>query len=253
MSNSSTVSVPKRRSKKWEVVNLVVDGTAVELREIPFRRLSWGHTYDADGNVIGHPKEQKLYEARLDGAFVALVARPHGFGKQAFLLERVGFEPNEYYLEGLGYAEFHGAGVPEDRKLYTLERVAERLVEERRKTVISRGATVSSLPTPDEFREFKAAVTERKRLDEEESERERKRFWKESNERILREEQSRLDTVGGLEEILQTFGGQLSNYQRDALLRAIENASTPSGEYTHMMIRRREKELDEELRASRAE
>jgi hypothetical protein len=72
----------KKRTKKWETASFVVDGVAIELREIPFRRHEWGHNHDADGNVIGHPMEQKLFEAWIDGNLVGRAAKPHGFGKQ---------------------------------------------------------------------------------------------------------------------------------------------------------------------------
>lgn len=251
MSQTAGDKTAKKRTKKWETASFVVADVAIELREIPFRRLEWGHERDADGNVILHPKEQKLFEAWIDGQLVGRAARPHGFGKQAYLLERVGYAPHEHYIDGLGYEEFHRAGVPEASKLYTLEQVATRLVEERRKRTGSYGHRVSSLPTTEELASYKVAVAEAKAADEAEQTLSREKFWRESNERILREEQSRVDTMGGLQEILDTFGPQLSNYQRDALLKAIEKSSTPSGEYTQTMVRRREKEWEESLRANK--
>lgn len=249
MTEESGGKSARKREKKWEVAAFDVDGAAVELREVPFRRHEWGHNHDADGNVIGHPREQKLFEAFIDGQLVARVAKPHGFGKQAYVLERVGFARHEHYLEGLGYAEFHGAGVREEHKLYALDQVAARLVAERKKIAVQRGQRVSSLPTVEEFNAYKAAIERAKEAEEAEQKASQERFRRENNERIMREEQSRVDTLGGLQEILDAFGTQLTNYQRDALLKAVDKFSTPSGEYAHTMLRRREKEWEDEQRA----
>jgi hypothetical protein len=251
MSNEVAKNAVKKRTKKWEIASFVVDGVVIELREVPFRRLSWGHSHDADRNVIGHPKEQKLFEAWIGDHLVGRASKPHGFGKQAYLLERVGFDPHEHYVAGLGYEEFHGVNVPESSKLYSLDQVAARLVEERRKLTGTHGQRVRSLPTAEEFRTYKNAVEKAKAAEEAEQALSREKFLRENKERIMREEQSRLDTLGGLQEILETFGPQLSNYQRDALLKALDKSSTPSGEHTQTMLRRREKEWEESVRAAK--
>lgn len=251
MSEKSGGKVAKSKTKKWVVESFVVGDVAVELREVPFRRYDWGHNHDDEGNVILHPKEQKLFEARIDDVLVGRAAKPHGFGRQAYILERVGFDPHEHYVDGLGYVEFHRAGAREEDKLYTLEAVASRLVEERRKVTGTRGLRVSSLPTEEELRAYKAEVEIAKVAQEEESRISAERFRRENNERIAREEQERVDTVGGLQEILDAFGPQLSNYQRDALVRAINRSSTPSGEYTQTVIRKQEQDWRDRMRAQK--
>ncbi|WP_327209943.1 hypothetical protein [Rhizobium leguminosarum] len=251
MSQTAGDETAKKRTKKWETASFVVDGVAIELREIPFRRHQWGHNYDADGHVIGHPMEQKLFEAWIDGNLVGRAAKPHGFGKQTYLLERVGYAPHEHYLEGLGYEEFLGVKASEASKLYDLDKVAARFVEERKKITGTRGQRISSLPTSEELQAYKLAIEAAWEAEEAEQKLSRDKFSRESNERIMREEHSRVDTVGGLQEILETFGSQLSNYQRDALLKAIDKSSTPSGEYTQTMLRKREKEWEESMRANK--
>ncbi|MCZ7862705.1 hypothetical protein O9X98_15120 [Agrobacterium salinitolerans] len=187
-----------------------VSGRKVELTRIPVRTDK--SIFRGEESV--KPREQALFEIRLDGAFVAHAVRPFGVGKKAFKIERL----YKGYDEDIGDDIAYGNGyLPETDRLLTLESVAEKAVELRDAT----RRDISSLPTQEELTAYRKARSERRAAEKAESE---ARDLQRKADRIAEreaEDANFRDVIEGLKSIDERLSGQLNNFEINALRIAI--------------------------------
>lgn len=202
-------------SARKQINTFEIDGHSVRLTRIPVRRWDWGYTTDKDGNQLGHPRDQALYEVYVDEQLVGYVSRAHGWGKQAFLIERLE-APSGWF--GLGpehpYDQSHDAPA-----LLELEDVAQAVVGLRERLY---DEEISYLPTQAEINARVVSVTKQQAEDDLAlQERIRTRDEEMRLERE-QEEQRRQEVVEGLLSIDSRFGTSLSNLEIAALRTALE-------------------------------
>jgi hypothetical protein len=170
------------------------------------------------------PLERNLYEIRVNGAHVGFASRGYGVGKQQFVIERLG------YSDISSNRIAHGRGSPyNDVKLFELQEVAQTAAALRSK--VDHKTKLPILHTLEEFEEFRAAEAEANRIAEEERAADRRRWDAELKASQAAEKQKRLDTVDGLKSIDERLGKSLTNFEMDALKRAIEHFSKNPNAY----------------------
>lgn len=201
---------------KQEVRTFSIDGMQVELTRVPVRRYDWDHREQREGEPWGHPKEQALYEIRIDGEHVGLASRPHGFGRQEFQIHRLG---ENFSTWRLGEVLVHGGrSCKNEHRLFDLDQVAMKSVELRKAKHFS---NLRRLPTLGELRMFVAAEKREEARREAESKARREQWDREAAEQKRAAEEHRLEVLGGLQSIDERLGAQLSNYEANALRLAI--------------------------------
>lgn len=200
-----------------------VNGARVELTRVPVRRYDWDHREQRDGEPYGHPKEQALYEIRIDGLHVGLAYRRHGFGRQWWNIDRLC--PQYSHTAGMGEQTVTSRGwVENDKRLWTLEQVAAEAVKLRREK--GWGGKPFKLATEDEIEAFVKLYRRREADEERESKRRRAQWDREAAEKKRQAEENRLEVLEGLQSIDTRLGGQLSNFEANALRTAIQRYAT---------------------------
>ena len=202
---------------KDESHDFEIDGLRVVLTRFPIHRQSLDSLYTnrryGPGRVeLGHPGEQRRYEVRVDGDHVGWAVRRFGGGRQPY----EGLALFEGYMHGMGE---HGhpelSGRPRDRHRnasFELVDIARRFAKWRKDRV---ALTWNEIVARNRREIAKAEREER----EAEASRVADRV---KHKRELRErEEQRADAVDGLREIDARFGSELTNYQAEALRRAI--------------------------------
>ncbi|MFZ3482101.1 hypothetical protein [Sphingomonas sp. 3-13AW] len=203
---------------KPDLQTFSVDGAQVELTRIPVRRHDWDHRAPREGEPHGHPREQALYEIRIDGQHVGLAYRKHGFGRQWWNIDRLC--PQYGHMAGMGRQTVTARGCVEDAKrLWDLAAVAREAVKLRREKTCE--SKPPKLATEDEIKAW-VKLYRRQEAEEERASKERRAQWdREAAEQKRVAEERRLDVLGGLQSIDERFGGQLSNFEANALRVAI--------------------------------
>lgn len=207
---------------KEEVHRFQSDGSSVLFRRVPIHRnpvdgIPGGRRYGKAQTLLGHPGEQRRYMVEVDGLHVGWVVRQSGAGRQPYMPLAL----FSSYVPGLGrngYPELDGRGsgtIPTDR--YDLCDLAPGFVEWRRAGMaLTWEEIVEAVERRRRSEEVKRIEVERRRRDDD--------LRREAE--IEERERGRLDAVGGLEEILSRYDGELTNYQTEALHKAISHFSS---------------------------
>lgn len=194
-----------------------IDGAAVTLTRVPIRRYDWDHRRLKEGEPFGHPMEQALYEIAINGELVGRASRSHGFGKQAFTIERLR-EGEDSWKLGEPVVWGRGYQAHQDR-LYELDQVAAKAAELRKG--VFRGA-LSRLPTSAEIAKYLAEEKATEAAEKIASEARSAQWARERAEEKRKAEEHRLEVLEGLESIAERLRAQLSNSEANALIIAIE-------------------------------
>lgn len=203
---------------KPDVQTFDVEGARVDLTRVPVRRYDWGHVRSSDGETLGHPREQSLYEIRIDGLHVGLAFRKHGFGRQWWNIDRLC--PQHTHMSGLGNTLVTVNGhIDDSERLWDLESVARAAVRLRREKTY-RGLP-PKLATEDEIKAWVKLYRRREADEARQAEARRAQWRREDEERKRAAEDARLDVVGGLQSIDERLGSSLTNYEANALRIAI--------------------------------
>lgn len=203
---------------KTGIQTFAIDGMKVELTRVPVRRYDWDHREPREGEPRGQPREQALYEIRIDGEHVGLAYRKHGFGRQWWSIDRLC--PQHGHMVGMGEQIVTERGwVDDSKRLWDLGAVARKAAELRReKTYHGRPP---KLATEDEINAW-VNLYRRREADEERASTARRAQWdREAAKQKRVAEEHRLDVLEGLQSIDERLCGQLSNYEANALRVAI--------------------------------
>jgi hypothetical protein len=203
---------------KHDVQTFDVDGTQVEMTRVPVRRYNWDHREPREGEPWGHPKEQALYEIRIDGEHVGLAHRKHGFGRQWWNIDRLC--PQYSHTAGMGDQTITARGwVDDSKRLWTLEQVAIFALRFRREKGYH--GKPPKLATEDEIKAYVKLVRRREAQEERDQEARRVQWAREAAEQKRQAEERRIEIFEGLQSIDSRFGSQLSNFEANALRVAI--------------------------------
>jgi hypothetical protein len=211
MYSRTTIAVEVEPKLKLATEVYEIEGRRVDITRIPARlRKSIFRSVETL-----KAEEQALFEVRVDGNFVARVARPFGVGKMAYRIEKLFSGIDEDLGDNIAYGQGY---LPAADRLLTLDRVAAKVVEIR--DTIGRHH-ISNLPTEEEYAVHAAARSQRKAS--ERAERQALDAQEEVDRKKSREvEDSHFkDVIDGLKSIDERLDGQLNNYEINAIRIAI--------------------------------
>lgn len=196
-----------------------VEGKKVELTRIPVRRYNWDHrTSRKPDEPFGHPREQALYEIRIDGELVGLAHRQHGFGKQAWNIDRLC--PHLSFTDGLGDETVTRKGKTENSGLLlALDDVAQAAVELR--TSAPWGGRPALLSTEKELEDWVVEYHREQEREEAAADKRREEHDAEIAERKRAGEAERQHIREGLQSLDERFSSSMTNHEADALRLAI--------------------------------
>lgn len=172
-----------------------------------------GRRYGREQALLGHPGEQRRYAVGVDGAQVGWAVRHHGGGRRPYeaMAMFAGYEPG---LGRFGYPELDGRRSSVGEASNDLADLAPKFAAWRRERM---ALTWDEIVEAVRLRDQKAELEKREAKARAAAD-DRKR------ERELKDrERGRLDALGGLEEIAARYDGELSNYQAEALQKAIDH------------------------------
>jgi hypothetical protein len=218
------------KTKTYPTHSSTVGGDTVVLTGIPPRMRTNNSTRIFAGGqkseVVSEtrPLERNLYEIHVNGAHVGFASRGYGVGKQQFVIERLGY--SNISSDRIA----HGRGSPyKDEKLFELPEVAQTVAALR--SMVDRKTKFPILHTVEEFETFREIEREANRIAEEKRAAERLQWDAELAAQQAAQKQQRLDTVEGLKSIDERLGTTLTNFEMDALKRAIEHFSINPNAY----------------------
>lgn len=207
--------MPLEIPKMGKSVVVELGDRKVELTRVPIRRYDWDHRgrYEPGHPDCGAPKEQALLEIRIDGDFVALASRPHGWGAQAFSIEALWRAHRHGWPEEVRYGKGY---IPIERQLRTPEQIARKAVELRDETL---WGGRRQLMTEAEIETASAAHIVEEQRREAQAEEDRKRWAAEREQQRQRAIEHRDEVLAGLRDL--DSRPDLSNLERAALVAAI--------------------------------
>jgi hypothetical protein len=214
-SKSEKVKTLPVHSFRFGENTVLLTGLPPRTRTNNYRRISIG-SHGSEAVSETRQIERNFYEVRVNGVHVGAIHRPFGAGRQPYILERLGF--SDHASEGIAY----GRGYPyRDTPLFELQEIAEKAAAFR--IEIDRQTKFPILHTVEEFEEYRAIKREADRLETEERARRSKALDEEIAAQKATEKQLRLDTVEGLKSISDRLGTTLTNFEMNALKRAVEH------------------------------
>jgi hypothetical protein len=212
------------KPKTYPVKSFAIGGDTVLLTGLAPRTRT--NKYRSGGKDFSETRvlERNLYEILVNGAHVGFASRAFGVGKQQYVVERLGY--SDISSDRIA----HGRGSPyKDAKLFELEEVAQTAAALR--STVDRKTKFPMLHTIEEFKAFREVEREANRIAEEQEEAERRQRNAEIAAQQAADKQKRLDTVEGLKSIDERLGTTLTNFEMDALKRAIGHFSINPNAY----------------------
>ena len=198
-------------------VLIVIGDRRVGLTRVPIRRESYAFTVKHHEGG-GHPHESALIEIRIDGEFVGLASRPHGFGKQSWrifrlLPTRLRHDEGVYLGEGLLNDCRY---TPRSEQVWTMRDLALKAVALR---FPSKNAGSSRLMTVAEIDAWMEREAKRVAADKVKQAARSAQWAREAAQAKARREEHRAEVLAGLRDVAER--ADLSNLERAAIVAAV--------------------------------
>lgn len=216
--------VRSAKAKKLPVHVFQIGEVAVQLTGVSPRTRANPFHKGPNGLPRQDPTERNLYDVQVDGEFVGRVHRSYGFGKQPYIVERLG------YRDIASDRIVHGRGQPyRDPKIFELEEIAAKIVELR--VAIDSKTKFPILHTEEQYAAYCAAEAEATRIRNAEQAERSRQLAEDIKANKAEAERVRVETQEGLISIRERLGTSLTNFELNALMAAIEHYSRKPYDY----------------------